>query len=412
MAPSRSPRRRVLFVAEAVTLAHVTRPCVLARSLDAERYEVHFACANGYESFLVGSRDITHWPIKSIPSERFLHALATGAPLYDKDTLESYLGDELRLIDDVRPDLVVGDFRLSLAVSTSLSKIPYVAITNAHWSPYSSTSRFPLPELPITRLLGVQLTTWIFHGLQQLILDYHGRAVNELRRKYGLCPLGDLRHVYTHGDFTLYADIPQVAPTTGLPSTHHYIGPILWSPDVPLPRWWNDVSLSERAVAYVTLGSSGKISLLPTVIEAIAALPVNVLVATAGRIRLNSLPGNVWVADYLPGLKAAQCSSVVVCNGGSATVYQALAAGVPVLGIVSNMDQHLTMAGVARAEAGIALRSEQTTHNSVADAASELMCNSSYRRSATRLAKESSKFNAVSRFIAFIDTLFGDGYTN
>ncbi len=189
MNPICSPRKRILFVAEAVSLAHVTRANVLARSLDAQHYDVHFACADGYESFLEGS-DVTQWSIKSIPSERFLRALATGAPLYDQETLEHYLSDELRLLDNVRPDLVVGDFRLSLAVSTPLTKIPYVAITNAHWSPYSATRRFPLPELPVARILGVPLATCMFHGLQQVILNYHGRAVNALRRKHGFRPLG------------------------------------------------------------------------------------------------------------------------------------------------------------------------------------------------------------------------------
>ena len=37
-------RRRILFVGEAVTLAHVARPFALARSLDAARYDVQFAC--------------------------------------------------------------------------------------------------------------------------------------------------------------------------------------------------------------------------------------------------------------------------------------------------------------------------------------------------------------------------------
>ena len=36
-------RLRILFIAEAVSLAHIARPFVLAQSLDPSRYEVHFA---------------------------------------------------------------------------------------------------------------------------------------------------------------------------------------------------------------------------------------------------------------------------------------------------------------------------------------------------------------------------------
>ena len=51
----------------------------------------------------------------------------------------------------VRPGVVVGDFRLSLSISARLAGIPYVALINAHWSPWS-TQRFPLPELPIVNV--------------------------------------------------------------------------------------------------------------------------------------------------------------------------------------------------------------------------------------------------------------------
>jgi len=36
-------RMRILFMAEAVTLAHVARPAVLAQGLNPSDYEVHFA---------------------------------------------------------------------------------------------------------------------------------------------------------------------------------------------------------------------------------------------------------------------------------------------------------------------------------------------------------------------------------
>jgi UDP:flavonoid glycosyltransferase YjiC (YdhE family) len=42
-------RIKILFFAEAVTLAHVGRPIALAQSLDPARFDVHVACADGYE---------------------------------------------------------------------------------------------------------------------------------------------------------------------------------------------------------------------------------------------------------------------------------------------------------------------------------------------------------------------------
>src|SRR5207247_2269556 len=137
------------------------------------------------------------------------------------------------------------------------------------------------------------------------------------------------------GDYTLLADLPSLVPGAALPANHRYLGPILWSPPVALPPWWHTVD-DHKPVIYVTLGSSGQVELLPIVVETLGELPVTALVATAGRMELTAVPDNVRVASYLPGSAAAERSALVLCNGGSPTSYQALAAGVPVLGIASN----------------------------------------------------------------------------
>src|SRR5262249_4306414 len=154
-------------------------------SLPPERFEVHFACAAAYD-LLLKDTGFRHWPIYSIASERFLQALASGARLYDIQTLEGYVEEDRRLLEQVRPDLVVGDFRLSLAVSAPLSRVPYVALTNAYWSPHTTRRHFPLPELPVTRYLGVPLTRAVFHVLEPLIFHHHARPLNALRRRHGL----------------------------------------------------------------------------------------------------------------------------------------------------------------------------------------------------------------------------------
>ena len=130
------PRRRIAIFAEAVTLAHVARPLALARGLDAERYDVTFVCDPRYADFLAAEPWRIHW-IDSISGERFRDALAKGRPIYDAATLQRYVDDDLAVIDAVRPDVVVGDFRLSLSASARIAAIPYAAICSTYWSPYA-----------------------------------------------------------------------------------------------------------------------------------------------------------------------------------------------------------------------------------------------------------------------------------
>lgn len=396
-----SRRPRILFFAEAVTLAHITRPLVLAKSLNTNEYEVHFACADGYKTFF-NDTDFTVWTIDTIPSQQFMEALDSGSRLYDYQTLCNYLEDDLRIIDAVSPDLIVGDFRLSLAVSAPLRKVPYVAITNAHWSPWAS-SDFPMPEHPMTSLVGVNTANFVFQIVRPAIFKYHGIPINRLRRRHGLQPLGDLRHAYTHGDYTLYADLPALIPThDDRPTTHSYIGPVLWSPDMALPDWWNKID-PDKPCVYITLGSSGRSDLLPLVTKAMGKLSLTAIVATAGRLELDNLPANVYVADYLPGLEAARKADLVICSGGSATAYQALSQGTPILGIAANMDQYLTMSAIERAGAGRLLRAGQTTTKRLMVMTKEILKDGTSQRSASLLAQEINFWEEQTAFAAFVD---------
>src|SRR5262245_25100230 len=132
--PGNARRKRILFVAEAVTLAHVARPVYLARGLDAARYDVHLACDGRYDR-LLGELPFARHPLHSISGEQFLRALDQGSPLYDAATLDAYVQEDVALLKALAPDVVVGDFRLSLAVSARLTNTPYATISNAYWSP-------------------------------------------------------------------------------------------------------------------------------------------------------------------------------------------------------------------------------------------------------------------------------------
>jgi UDP:flavonoid glycosyltransferase YjiC (YdhE family) len=365
-------RRRVLFIGEAVTLAHVVRPVVLARALDPARYAVTLACDDRYLK-LFGELPFAWRSLATIPTVKFLDNLARGRPVYDADTLRAYVRDDLALIEAVNPDLVVGDFRISLGASARVAGVPYFTIANAYWSPYSRLP-FPLPEHPMTKVFGVGLAQALFDLARPAVFALHARPLNRVRREYGLPGLGqDVRKIYTDADETLYADIPEFVPTAPLPPRHHWLGPILWSPRVEPPDWWATLP-EDRPIIYVALGSSGENErALPVILRGLADLPVTVIAATAGRPLASAPPTNAFVADFLPGIEAAARAALVICNGGSLATQQALAAGAPVLGVVSNMDQHLNMLCLERAGAGARVRVGSLTSGQVRDLAERLL---------------------------------------
>jgi UDP:flavonoid glycosyltransferase YjiC (YdhE family) len=397
----------ILLVAEAVTLAHFARILTLAMSLDPAEYEVVVASDPRYTD-LGAPLGFAFHPIRSIPSAEFAQALARGKPLYTIETLTQYVKDDLALLDRVNPDLVVGDFRLSLAVSAPLRRIRYAAVVNAYWSPFADTA-YPIPDLPMTRVLGVRLAQKLFDTVRPLAFALHARPFNQVRRRFGLPPLGsDLRNVYTWGDYTLYADIPEIVPTSRLPTHHRYLGPVLWSTHTPLPEWWYSLP-EDKPIVFLILGSSGQADLLPMVLTALSQLPVTVIATTAGKIALANAPANAYIADYLPMDVATRRSQLVISNGGSLTTYQAFASGVPVIGLCSNMDQLLNMSFAVRLGAGIMLRAGKASSANLLEAATAILNNTTYAQAARKVSHALAKTDAAQRFRDIVAEILRQG---
>lgn len=342
-----SARPAVLLIGEGLALAHASRPLVLAQALPADRYDVHLACDPQYQAVLRVPPSIRFWPLRAGGKAHFTRRADRAGFVWRAADLDAYVRDERALYDRLSPALVVSDFRFSVAISAALAGIPHVAVTNAHWSPYRRLPFDPTPPWPRAVRWRQRLTAALLPWRRGATAE-----MNRLRARYGLPPLRNFLDMSTRADVTAYADPPGLVPLADAPASHQWLGPVLWSPPVAPPPWWLTWP-RDRPLVYVTLGSTGAAARLPALLRGLRALPVTVAVATAGRIALDRLPAGVLAADYLPGEELCGHAAVVVCSGGSATAYQALSRGVPVVGLWSNLDQYLTMMAVEHAGAGL-----------------------------------------------------------
>jgi len=378
--------KKILFFGEPATLAHVARPAVLASGLDKDQFDVEFATGPDFENV---ARDlglnIRH--LDAIGTKAYLSAVATGKVVFPYDVLERYVREDLQHIRAVRPDVIVGDFRLSLAVSARLAQVPYVLISNAYWSPYSNT-RIEIPAHPATKILGARTANALFRPISGLILGHHASPMNRLLRAHGMAPLGpDLRKVFTEADITLFADVPELAPTNaGAPEgRYRYIGPVVWSPHLSLPPFLEGRGRGDSKLVYVSLGSSGDMTVLSTICEALAALPnVESVVAGLG-VRRFSQSDRIHFVPMAPGDLLARISTAVICNGGSPGSHQALLEGTPVLGIPTNLDQLLNMQGIVTNNVGMSIRSDCLTTKRFSQGILALLQDASYADAAQRL---------------------------
>jgi len=394
---------RVLFVAEAVTLAHAARVFALAQGAERQGFAPILAVDPRF-SGLFPPKPWQSENIRSISTEAFLGALANGSPIYDPATLRAYVEEDLALLRKTMPAVVVGDFRLTLSVSARLLSIPYINVTNAYWSPYARQD-WCVPSVPWVKYLGFSAANRIFRSIRKMRFAAHARPLEKLRAEYGLPAKGDdLLRQYSDGDICMYADAPELVPIFDAPSAHRYLGPVAWSPPTPLPTWWSELD-PDKKVIYVTLGSSGDRSRLPGIVEALSGLGLSVVVASAGATFAAAARSGVYVAPYLPGDRVVERSALVVCNGGSLTSYQGLMQGVPILALPSNLDQFLNSGYLKASDVGEWIRPERATIPAIREKAAAMLGDSRMRLAAQAMASTIQRYNPDQRLADAIGDL-------
>ena len=339
-------RMRILFMPEGGILAHVGRAVAVADALDRERCDVAFA-VSGAQADKLPAAYPNDASIYTRPREEMMARLRAGKSAFDAATLEKCVRDEIRVLEEKSPDVVVGDFRLSLGISAAVTRIPYVNIANALWTPHCAVSFDPPASWEGTRILGKTVARWLARHATPFVYKRYARPFNQVRRQHGL--KGDMRDVRAcmcSDNLNLLADLEEFMPSKDLPRDQfRYVGPILWEPAVPEPPWLARLENEPKQapVVYITMGSTGALHMIRRMAEALCSRGLRVVCTTASETYDSDWPAECYTAAYAPGRRLCALASAVVCHGGNGTIYQALSEGAPIIGAPEFHDQDFQM---------------------------------------------------------------------
>jgi len=333
-----------LFVPFAPSLAHVSRCLALAEAWQANGHTAIFAIGSE-QAATVRNAGFETRPVPEVPGLVF--RTDQGFRWLTHEYFAQNIQAEQTILAEVKPDLVVFDFRFTTSSSTRLAHLPSVSLLHGNALRLArqpgETARLLLGEPGPAhgiRALRLRLMRRLFPIVFQLVLRTVARRFAPILKVHGLSPVNSPFDLLL-GDEILLADIPDLLPPE-IPSNCHVVGPLMWSGwDQPAP--WLD-EFDARPIVYVTMGSTVEAqSTLVKIIEALRDAPYNIVVST-GSLSLPAnfdLPPHVRVFPQVPGAAVMRRSAAVVHHGGHETLMQALAAGAPSLILPANLDQIL-----------------------------------------------------------------------
>lgn len=303
-------------------MSHILKCKAVADLLVSEDHDVSIGVTKGSSSFLeqAGYKphiipDIQESDNSSFPSFKWFSS---------KDNLLRCIHAQVKLLEQVKPDRILGIFNFTLKISASILKIPYDSFVCGCMLKESKD------------ILG-------FHGnetaaaLQKINMDtffsYATKKINRAIKTIGQSPLDDIRDLLK-GDVTFLWDFPEFMP---LPANDKFVytGPVSCK-NVPMSL--DDQIKPFETPAPVAILSFGTCSGSPEVLKRLARIcldaGLNIIIAAGGQKAYLSLFENdsrVRAALFPDLSRLLNKASLLITHGGQISIFEALQSRVPVI---------------------------------------------------------------------------------
>lgn len=364
--------KTILILPYTPILSHISRPLEIAKKIEKKNFRILFAGYQTQKSKMdfIENEGFQCLPLFEPDNDTILNNIRQGnLNFIDSNTLSKMVDEDIRLFKQVNPDLILTDFRFSAMISTQICDIPHAAIVNASSTEYRSVPYIPIFDSPLLKSVFKKkfnpLLDKINLKLEMAVFDTGMNTFNRTSKRLKLPVKVSATNCLTGKDITLLADIPEYFPIANQPESYHYIGPITWKPPEfsPTPQWWPS-GKNKNGNIYITMGTTGEGNLFSKIYRLFRASEFTSIVTTGSQAdNFKTIPGKIYVEDYLDGEMVLETSDIVVCHGGNGTIYQALCMEKPVIGIPTLPDQAFNMRRVEALGVGIAIPMKKALKN-------------------------------------------------
>ena len=337
-------------------------------------------------------------------------------------SIESFVTSEVLLINKVKPDLIIDIFRPTIYISSKITNISRIHIANSILTKYYS-EKLTIPEgywaYHITSKSKIieRIAVKSVPVLKDRMYKHSLSAYNKFLKDNNLPEASNFLDLF-EGDVTILMDAKEFAPIKNYPENIYQVGPILYNKiSKTIPKWINELGVDNKKVIYVSMGSTGNI--LERILEDLYSLYINdkniqvvsnVTFLTDKKLFFES--PNFFIEQFLPAREIMKKSDLVITHGGRGTIYHALEAGVPIIGIPHQPEQDWNLNRISDLKVGIKIPRFKYNKERLKHEINNIFNNSIYKNNALQFKRILERYNGAKMATEIINKYYEENIKN
>jgi UDP:flavonoid glycosyltransferase YjiC (YdhE family) len=404
--------QQILLFSESISYGHLARSLIIAELLKELNYEIVVACTKSSSGLFVaqGFKTIS---IEIADPVAIYQRLRQGGMMYQTADLLNYFENDDILIKQIKPSLIVSEFRFTSLQLAEKYGIPSVGITDGTCHP-NFVGDGTVPDsfaqsniIPLWLLDFISQRTIIGEKIRKQTIENISISLREASTIYGLEPLPTFFDYASQGDICLIADHPELISIDSLRPGDIYTGALLWESPEPLPVEISQLDQNKKTV-YISLGTQESLptGFIAMYIENLLNHNLQIIVSRGKRsVDLKISHKNLFIFDFINDSKVFNYVDILVYPGGAMTTYQALSSGVPVIALPAHANQHFYAEAIARQNLGYFFRPSRLKIEELVQATLVLLKNTITRENVKNFQKKLLSFDSREQIISSIKTL-------
>lgn len=332
-------------------MSHYLRCIVLAKQYPND--DVLFAQSEKYDSF-VKDAGYSTFKVESFDPVKVMECAAKfDFSWLNEQDIERVFRSQMNAIENLKPDIVIGDTSPTLRMASEFNAIPYVVLMNGYMSRYYKNVRslskthpgyIHLSKLPLS------VSNRIIKIAEKISFKLIHKPFRKLRRKY------KLRSVCNYiqemeGDENLICDHDFLFPQRKLPANYQIIGPLMYEQVNNETQLISELDPNKKTIC-VCMGSTGKWDKLQF-LSSSKYDSYNII--TAGDLQ-NKIQGNHIIARPFVALeKILPHCSALLCHGGNGTIYHGIENKVYILCLTDHFEQEWNVQQLEAFKLGVSI---------------------------------------------------------